>query len=84
MCFFQNNLKYFLFNYANKGEDNLCRKCKNNVEDMKHIFIDCPVINHKKLKLACARYNIEYNVKNLLSNELLKNHVESFLHKLLL
>ena len=67
-----------MFNYAKKGNDNLCRECKK-VENINHVFIECNVINHNKLKMACARHNIDYTVKNLLTKEKLKYHVEIFL-----
>ena len=81
MSFYQNILKDFLYNKANKGENDLCRMCSSSTENIKHVFEDCLVLDHGDLKIACARHTISYNVHNVLTKDKLKRNVELFLQK---
>ena len=69
MCFPQNSLKYFMYNKAQKGDNDHCRWCGKDTETVDHILRNCSDLDYKKLKFSCVKHNIEYNIRNLLTTD---------------
>ena len=59
--------------------NDLCRFCGNSKETNDPIFIQCPCVNKDGLKLEFFGQRINFNVKEILTNENLKMYTEKFL-----
>ena len=83
LSFKQNFLNKWNFtgNSSIKSDTDLCRFCKNNIEDVEHILCECSSLDYSVQQIACSYNKVELNTKNLLGNVKMKYDVEKFLVK---
>ena len=80
LAFTQNDLRPFLHSIQRARSDK-CRACHDCPETTSHILLSCPCYKHqrKRLSIACAAHNLEFNEQSLLASPEIKHATEMFL-----
>ena len=69
------------YNFTNTN----CRCCDNDIESIEHLFFHCPVLVHDRqvLRNKCSSFNLEFNLRSLLTEPKIRINVERFLNKII-
>ena len=80
LSFYHNFLNVFQHRFCG-GLTDKCRHCLKDIETVDHVFIDCNKLDTSEIKLVCSKNNITFNLKNIITNFVLKIAVEKFIKK---